>query len=1021
MPAKQPLPSGRVTIVFTDIENSALMTNDMGNAAYLQQLRDPHQKVLMAAFARYHGVAVDTAGDSFMAVFQHAKDALACVVAIQNQLAAEPLRAAGRTREWTVVVRIGVHTAERDVVPNRLRWIPNARLAAGNVEYSGTDTNFAARIGGMGVGGQIIVSNSTYAAAENKNQHRWQAWPNRRLKSFETAPETVWELLYDGQTRGEPGRRWVPDWYRGELNRYIARPELQDMVIDHFKNTRDSVRMRLVTLHSEGGMGKSRLAIACAVAMVGLFQNGVYFVDLAHDEADDSARTREAVAQAIGLTLGFSGQALEPDRLLTALRSSERLLVLDNYESVDCREVRLFIRDLVVRTNSLCLLVTSRVPVDLPDVEQIVPMNDGMTLEQARSLFLAYAGLRGRTQAIDGEEERDLQRVLSLTERIPLAIELAAAWAGSRAIGEIANGLEKTPLGRMSQAPADTDRADASPHHYSLTRSLDWSYGLLSDEVKHGFAPLGLFADSFGVEAVADMLAGTADEAEDVVDTLHRACLVRRAESGRVSRYSMHRFTREYARRKLADPIVATAMRRRFVAHYSKLVDGNCNLNDPAHRAELGGEWQNVLAAVSAAEASGDWASVITLSNVGQFLNLRGLWPQLDALHIGELAAARKLADRNAEGAVLVRMGGRYSRLCQWVSAQQACTDALDIFRELGNRKGEAKALFNLAVTYTDQGRREQAEHAYDDALAISRQSGERLVEGWTLRGLGDICEGRGDSDRAETMLAESLAIARELGNLSDEAHGLRRLGWVFYGRGAWKRAQKVFEQSLAISRELGDRRAEALGLVNLGDAHGRQGNWDETKKLNEQSLAILRTIGDRSAEAVALVNLGDAYCRQGKLDEAEKLIEMGLAIAREIGDRTLEPEALVNLGDVCLRRGESASAEHAFQQGLAIFKELEDPRGQGTALRLLASVHQGRREWDKAESAYRSSIDILRNVGERPDLADALLNMADMMKAQGKLSEALPYAREALDISEQTEDQAKLSKARALLKEMGA
>ena len=515
MASEVSLPKGRVTIVFTDIEDSSLMTSDLGNADYLKLLRNPHQKVLLEAFGRHHGVAIQTQGDSFMAVFQYAKDALACVTAIQNQLTSEPLTAPRKAQPekgvWTLRVRIGVHTTEQEVVPDKLAWIPNADLVVGDVEYSGTDTNFAARIGGLGIGGQIIVSHSTYTAADTRPQYRWQEWPNRRLKSFEAAPETVWELLYDGQSRGEPGLRWVPDWYRGELSRYIARPELQETIINQFKAGRDNIRKRLVTLHAEGGMGKSRLAIACALEMVGLFQNGVYFVNLARDEADDSFRTREAVAQAIGLALGLSGQELQPESLLASLRSSERLLVLDNYESVDSKDVRLFIRDLIVKTNSLCLLVTGRTPVKVPDVEQIVSMNEGMAPEQARSLFLAYARLteRGQQWTPDSEDEKDLARILTLTERIPLAIEIAAAWVGLKSIKKIADGLQQTALGRMTGMPEDTDRADPSPHHYTLTRSLDWSYILLTVEAREAFASLSLFADSFIEEAVAAAEAWT--------------------------------------------------------------------------------------------------------------------------------------------------------------------------------------------------------------------------------------------------------------------------------------------------------------------------------------------------------------------------------------------------------------------------------------------------------------------------------------------------------------------------------
>jgi len=989
MVSEMPLPKGRVTIVFTDIENSSLMTSDLGNAAYLEQLRNPHQKVLMEAFERHHGVPIQTQGDSFMAVFQFAKDALACVTAIQNQLVTEPLTASGQTRQWTLRVRIGVHTTEQEVSPNRLAWIPNADLVAGAVEYSGTDTNFAARVGGLGIGGQIIVSNSTYRAAETKSQYGWQDWPNRRLKSFEAAPETVWELLYDGQSRGEPGMRWVPNWYRGELNRYIARPDLQEPVINYFQKGRDNIRKRLVTLYAEGGMGKSRLAVACALEMVGLFRDGVYFVNLTRDEADHKFRTREAVAQDIGLALGLANQELQPENLLASLRSSERLLVLDNYESVDSQEVRRFVRDLIVQTNSLCLLVTGRTPVNLPDVEQIVPMNEGMAPEQARSLFLAYAGLteRGQQWTPDSEDENDLERVLKLTERIPLAAELAAAWVGSRSIKEIADGLQRTPLGHMTRMPGDTDRADPSPHHYSLTRSLDWSYSLLKAEARKAFAPLSLFAASFGKEAVAAVLALDMEEAEDVLDYLHRVSLVRRTESNKTSRHSLHRFTREYAMEKFTalskTDTITDAIRQRFVAHYTQLVADNNSLNNAKHRAVLTAEWQNTLAAVSVAETTEDWSSVLSLSNLGDFLGLRGMWSEQERLYLSSFAAAKAS----------------------------------------GNRLGEARTLNNLGSIYRMQGHWDKAEQVHNESLVISREMGDRLGEATTLGSLGSVYQSRGQWDKAEQAYKQSLAIKRGLGDRRGEAGALNNLGIVYQSRGQWDKAEQVYEESLIISRELGDRLCEGRALGNLGIVYNNRGQWGRAEQAYKESLVICRELGDRQGEAGTLGNLSKSYSKRGNFysslgqrDRAKQAHEESLTIDRKLGDRQGEGKTLNNLGLVYGSLGQWDRAEQVYEESLVIKRKLGDRQGAGGALNNLGIVYASRGLWDKAEQAFQQNLQICRGLGDRQGEGRALENIALLMQAQGKQEEAIAHAREAVTVLEQTEDAAGLAKVQKLL-----
>src|SRR5262249_51507881 len=146
----------------------------------------------------------------------------------------------------------------------------------------------------------------------------------------------------------------------------------------------DGSTLRLVTLHGSGGMGKTRVAMACAVQAAGAFKDGVFFVHL-----EDTQPTKEAVAEAIGAALGMTGEATLPESLLATLRHKEMLLVLDNYESVDRDAVAQYLADLVTNTQALRLLVTGREAVKVSDVEQLLTLDEGMTEEEAAQLFIA--------------------------------------------------------------------------------------------------------------------------------------------------------------------------------------------------------------------------------------------------------------------------------------------------------------------------------------------------------------------------------------------------------------------------------------------------------------------------------------------------------------------------------------------------------------------------------------------------------------------------------------------------------
>ena len=92
------LPTGTVTLVFTDVEGSTRLLQQLGADAYADTLAQ-HRRALREAFIRHDGVEVDTQGDSFFIAFSTAPAAIAAAAEAQQLLAAGPIR-----------VRMGIHT-----------------------------------------------------------------------------------------------------------------------------------------------------------------------------------------------------------------------------------------------------------------------------------------------------------------------------------------------------------------------------------------------------------------------------------------------------------------------------------------------------------------------------------------------------------------------------------------------------------------------------------------------------------------------------------------------------------------------------------------------------------------------------------------------------------------------------------------------------------------------------------------------------------------------------------------------
>ena len=139
LPGEVTLPTGTVTFLFTDIEGSTQLLQDLKNQ-YADLLAE-HHRLLREIFARCHGSEVDTQGDSFFVAFPRATDAVGAVVEAQRALA-------GHTwpGDATVRVRMGLHTGEP------LQAVDG---------YVGIAVHRAARIANVGHGGQVLLSETT--------------------------------------------------------------------------------------------------------------------------------------------------------------------------------------------------------------------------------------------------------------------------------------------------------------------------------------------------------------------------------------------------------------------------------------------------------------------------------------------------------------------------------------------------------------------------------------------------------------------------------------------------------------------------------------------------------------------------------------------------------------------------------------------------------------------------------------------------------------------------------------------
>jgi DNA-binding NarL/FixJ family response regulator/class 3 adenylate cyclase len=168
------LPTGTVTLLFSDVEGSTRLVSQLGND--YDQVLDQHRTIVRDAVRAARGVEVDQRGDEFFVVFPEADDAAAAAVAIQRGLAEHPW-----PEDADVRVRIGMHTGT-----------PSARPEGG---YFGLDVHRAARIAQAGHGGQIVLSETTHKALNGT--HELEDLGVHALRGL-PQPERIFQLTVPG-------------------------------------------------------------------------------------------------------------------------------------------------------------------------------------------------------------------------------------------------------------------------------------------------------------------------------------------------------------------------------------------------------------------------------------------------------------------------------------------------------------------------------------------------------------------------------------------------------------------------------------------------------------------------------------------------------------------------------------------------------------------------------------------------------------------------------------------------------
>jgi predicted ATPase/class 3 adenylate cyclase/DNA-binding CsgD family transcriptional regulator len=836
------LPTGTVTLLLADVEGSTRLweTQPEEMTAAIARLNQTVSKII----AVHDGVrpVEQGEGDSFVAAFARASDAVAAALEMQRAPLA-PIR-----------LRIGVHTGEIQLRDE------------GN--YAGPTINRTARLRDLGHGGQTLLSGTTEALVlDGLPSDAWLSdLGTHTLRDLPRA-ERVIQLCHPDVDNEFPPLRVskaiISQHLPAQLTSFVGRSTELSQICELLSEN------RLLTLTGAGGAGKTRLAIQVAAQLTGEFSDGVWCVDLA--PITDPELVPLTVARAFGLPDQPGRSTM--DTLTRFIADRQMLVVLDNCEHLLDASAAL-VNALLATAAGLTLLATSREPIGVAgEVSWRVP---SLSLaDEAVELFADRARRSRPDFAVSDENAAAVGEICRRLDGLPLAIELAAARVRALSLAEILDTLHDRF--RLLTGGART----AVRRQQTLRASVDWSHALLTEPERVLFRRLAAFFGSFDLDA-AQTVAGGADvqryQVLDQLTLLVDKSLVAADDSRGRTRYRLLETVRQYAAEKLSESGEADKVRTRHRDHYTALavpLDTPAGSNYEQRVEQVETEIDNLRAALGWSLENSDIELALALASALQPLWLargrirEGLaWfdaalADLDAHHLGvaTVVRARALADR----ALLAIYAGAAESVDQ---AQQAVA----IAREVDDPALLARALTACAPIAAYNA--ELAGPYFAEAIGLARASGDpwRLSQilGWQARGailFGDPI--------AALVAAEE---GRDLADAIGDGFGSRQSRYCLGSAQLLSDlagAAEQFAELLATAQAAHDGIYTAAGLAGQGIALAYQGETGAARAAADAAVEAAAELGGLAA-GIAYFALCDAALAAGDAATAQDASEKG-------------------------------------------------------------------------------------------------------------------------------------------------
>jgi len=670
----------------------------------------------------------------------------------------------------------------------------------------------------------------------------------------------------------------------------------RDREVAAARQTLERPEVRLLTLTGPAGTGKTRLALAVAVAVRDDFAHGTVFVDLA--PVKDQAHVPLTIAYALGLR--EAGRKPLRDTLFDYLEDKHLLLVLDNLEHL--LSAASLIGELLSLNDQLKILVTSRSvlhvygehdlpvpPLELPPVADAFDF-DRVSQCGAVRLFVERAQAVEPSFLLTSDNAGLVESICRRLDGLPLAIELAAARIRLLSPAALLARLERRLAVLVGGA------RNLPQRHQTLRGAIDSSYELLRPSEQALFSRLGVFVGGCTLQAAVAVCASDdmpeGDYLEMMAGLVDASLVVQQPGVSDEPRFWLLETLREYALEQLVASGELEATHRAHAEFYVAFAErAEHEQSSPRQRLvwdRLTEEHDNIRAALRWCQEMGEGDRGLRLAGaMHMFWHLCG--------HIGEgRAYAQRLLALPAASQVTVARGkalftaGGLARIQgDLADARARWTEQLTIGEALDDRGQIAYARSGLGMVALDLGDTASARQHVEHSLKLATELGDRWLEAIDLDWLGHIARREHDWAAGHRLLEQALAIWRQVGDPWGIAQELWGLGYFGVAQGDYRAARSSFEGALAIERELDRKQGIAHNLLGLGWVVLEQAQAAESERLLTEAVGVEMEVGRAPRIAECLEGLASAAASQHHAERALLLLGAADAAWEAIGHRS--------------------------------------------------------------------------------------------------------------------------------------